>query len=515
MIQKAIAQLVCYAMATGLIENEDSIYTANRLLELLRIDSLTQEAEQEILEYEASGETHRNDMIRALPGILDQICNYAYENGLIEDNSVTYRDLFDTKVMGLLTDRPHHVTRRFYDLYEMDPVQATDWYYDFSQNTDYIRRYRIVKDVKWVAPTEYGDLDITINLSKPEKDPKAIAAAGKATSVSYPKCLLCRENAGYAGRINHPARQNHRIIPIDIDGGGWYLQYSPYVYYNEHCIVFNGIHQPMKIDRSAFRKLLEFVEAFPHYFVGSNADLPIVGGSILSHEHFQGGHYTFAMEKAPVEEQVVFPGFEDVAAGIVKWPMSVIRIACRDWKRLVELADRILGAWRSYTDEEAFIFAETDNEPHNTITPIARRRGEDFELDLVLRNNITTPEHPLGVYHPHSELHHIKKENIGLIEVMGLAVLPARLRDEITRLNEAVRSGVDVRQDEALEKHADWLDELKVKYPGMSGNSEEEVTRILQKEIGLVFAKVLEHAGVYKRTKEGKEAFLRFIRSVK
>ena len=514
MIQKAIAQLICYAMATGLIENEDSIYTANRLLDLLHLDSLAPEAEQEILEYEAAGEAHRKDMIRALPGILDQICTYAYENGLIEDNTVTYRDLFDTKVMGLLTDRPHNVTRRFYELYEMDPRQATDWYYDFSQNTDYIRRYRIAKDVKWVAPTEYGDLDITINLSKPEKDPKAIAAAGKAASVSYPKCLLCRENAGYAGRINHPARVNHRIIPIDIDGGGWYMQYSPYVYYNEHCIVFNGIHQPMKIDRSAFRKLLEFVAAFPHYFVGSNADLPIVGGSILSHEHFQGGHYTFAMEKAPVEEEIVFPGYEDVRAGIVKWPMSVIRIGSPDPKRLVDLADHILTAWRGYTDADAFIFAETDGEPHNTITPIARRRGEDFELDLVLRNNITTEEHPLGVYHPHSELHHIKKENIGLIEVMGLAVLPARLRDEMAQLNQAVRNGDDLRKNETLEKHADWIDELKVKYPDLSEKTEEELTLILQKEIGIVFAKVLEHAGVYKRTEEGKKAFRRFIRTL-
>ena len=390
-------------------------------------------------------------------------------------------------------------------------MKATDWYYRFSQDTNYIRRDRIAKDVQWKAQTEYGELDITINLSKPEKDPKAIAAARNMPAAAYPQCQLCASNEGYAGRVNHPARQNHRIIPIEIDGQPWFLQYSPYVYYNEHCICLNAEHTPMKIDRACFRKLLDFVGQFPHYFVGSNADLPIVGGSILAHDHFQGGHYEFAMAKAPVETALSFPGFDDVHAGIVKWPMSVIRLRCADPARLVELADRILTAWRGYTDEDAMILAETDGVPHNTITPIARRRGADYELDLVLRNNLTTSEHPLGLYHPHAELHHIKKENIGLIEVMGLAVLPARLKAELAALGEALVSCADIRADEQIAKHADWTDELKTRYTFTADN----VTGILQKEVGIVFAKVLEHAGVYKRTDEGKAAFLRFAESVK
>ena len=431
------------------------------------------------------------------------------ENGRIEDDT-TSRDLFDTELMGRLTPRPSQVIRAFRTRYEESPEAATDWYYQFSQDTDYILRYRIAKDVKWVAPTPYGDLDITINLSKPEKDPRAIAAAKTAPQGGYPKCQLCRENEGYAGRMNHPARQNHRIIPITIDGKDWFFQYSPYVYYNEHCIVFNGQHVPMKIDRSAFRKLLDFVKQFPHYFVGSNADLPIVGGSILSHDHFQGGRYTFAMEKAPVEKEVSFPGFEDVECGIVKWPMSVIRLRSADDDRLVDLAEKILTTWRGYTDEAAFIFAETDGEPHNTITPIARMRDGKFELDLVLRNNLTTEEYPLGVYHPHQELHHIKKENIGLIEVMGLAVLPSRLKGELADLADALAEGRDIRSDEALEKHADWAEELQTRYTF----TRENAMGILQKEVGVVFAQVLEHAGVYKCTDEGREAFLRFIHSV-
>ena len=432
------------------------------------------------------------------------------ENGRIEDDT-TSRDLFDTELMGRLTPRPSQVIRAFRTRYEESPEAATDWYYQFSQDTDYILRYRIAKDVKWVAPTPYGDLDITINLSKPEKDPRAIAAAKTAPQGGYPKCQLCRENEGYAGRMNHPARQNHRVIPITIDGKDWFFQYSPYVYYNEHCIVFNGAHVPMKIDRSAFRKLLDFVKQFPHYFVGSNADLPIVGGSILSHDHFQGGRYTFAMEKAPVEKAVSFPGFEDIECGIVKWPMSVIRLRSADDDRLVDLAEKILTTWRGYTDEAAFIFAETDGEPHNTITPIARMRDGKFELDLVLRNNLTTEEYPLGVYHPHQELHHIKKENIGLIEVMGLAVLPSRLKGELAALADALVEGRDIRADEALEKHADWAEELKTRYTF----TRENAMGILQKEVGVVFAKVLEHAGVYKCTDEGRAAFLRFISSVK
>ena len=431
------------------------------------------------------------------------------ENGRIEDGT-TSRDLFDTELMGRLTPRPSQVIRAFRTRYEESPEAATDWYYQFSQDTDYILRYRIAKDVKWVAPTPYGDLDITINLSKPEKYPRAIAAAKTAPQGGYPKCQLCRENEGYAGRMNHPARQNHRIIPITIDGKDWFFQYSPYVYYNEHCIVFNGAHVPMKIDRSAFRKLLDFVKQFPHYFVGSNADLPIVGGSILSHDHFQGGRYTFAMEKAPVEKEVSFPGFEDVECGIVKWPMSVIRLRSADDDRLVNLAEKILTTWRGYTDEAAFIFAETGGEPHNTITPIARMRDGKFELDLVLRNNLTTEEYPLGVYHPHQELHHIKKENIGLIEVMGLAVLPSRLKGELADLADALAEGRDIRSDEALEKHADWAEELQTRYTF----NRENAMGILQKEVGVVFAQVLEHAGVYKCTDEGRGAFLKFIHSV-
>ena len=441
---------------------------------------------------------------------MKDLLDWAVENGRIEDDT-TSRDLFDTELMGRLTPRPSQVIRAFRTRYEESPEAATDWYYQFSQDTDYILRYRIAKDVKWVAPTPYGDLDITINLSKPEKDPRAIAAAKTAPQGGYPKCQLCRENEGYAGRMNHPARQNHRIIPITIDGKDWFFQYSPYVYYNEHCIVFNGQHVPMKIDRSAFRKLLDFVKQFPHYFVGSNADLPIVGGSILSHDHFQGGRYTFAMEKAPVEKAVSFPGFEDIECGIVKWPMSVIRLRSADDDRLVDLAEKILTTWRGYTDEAAFIFAETDGEPHNTITPIARMRDGKFELDLVLRNNITTEEYPLGVYHPHQELHHIKKENIGLIEVMGLAVQPSRLKGELADLADAFVEGRDIRADEALEKHNHWAEELKTRYTFTKENAMD----ILQKEVGVVFATVLEHAGVYKCTDEGRTAFLRFINSMK
>lgn len=507
MIQRSIEKLVQYGVTTGLIESGDAVYAANRLLELLHIDALDDEA----LEAVRACKPGDGAIVEELPQILGDFCDYAYENGILEENTVGYRDLFDTKVMSLLVDRPSNIVRRFYELYAEDPKKATDFYYKFSQDTDYIRRYRVARDKKWVSPTEYGDLDITINLSKPEKDPKAIAAAKLAKQTSYPKCLLCMENEGYAGRLNHPARQNHRIIPVTINGSRWGFQYSPYVYYNEHCIVFNSQHIPMKIERATFAKLLDFVGQFPHYFVGSNADLPIVGGSILSHDHFQGGCYEFAMAKAPVEKAVTFAGFEDVAAGIVKWPMSVIRISSEDPQRLVELADKILGAWRGYTDEAAFVFAETDGEPHNTITPIARKRGDKFELDLVLRNNITTKEHPLGVYHPHDELHHIKKENIGLIEVMGLAVLPARLKDELEHLKEAMLKGSDISEDEELKKHADWAAQLREKY----GSFEKDtIDKIIEDEVGLVFSKVLEHAGVYKRTEEGREAFGRFISAV-
>ncbi len=509
MIQENILKLTGYGLATGLIEPEDKQYTINRLLELFQLDELEDDV---VSAYEKQPQMTQETAEDALEGILSQMMDYAHEQGILEEDSIVYRDLFDTKIMSMLVPRPGEVIRRFRELYQEDAQKATDYFYKLSRDTDYIRRYRIKKDLKWTTDTPFGELDITINLSKPEKDPKAIAAAKLAKQSGYPKCLLCKENEGYAGRINHPARQNHRIIPVTINSSDWYFQYSPYVYYNEHCIVFNSEHTPMKIERAAFGKLLDFVEQFPHYFVGSNADLPIVGGSILSHDHFQGGHYEFAMAKAPVEQEIRFDGFEDVCAGIVRWPMSVIRIASESRERLVELADKILLKWRGYTDEDAFIFAETDGEPHNTITPIARKRDGLFELDLVLRNNITTKEHPLGVYHPHAKLHHIKKENIGLIEVMGLAVLPARLKDEMAALQKAVLEGADLRADEALAKHAAWVEEFTPKYESVT---EENIEGIIRKEIGLVFSEVLEDAGVYKCTAEGREAFLRFTGSVR
>ena len=496
MIQEYIRKLTAYGVMTGLVPGEDEIYTINRLMELFGLEEM-EDAQEPVTVREEE-----------LPEILGGMLDYAYEAGLMAENGVVYRDLFDTKIMSMLLPRPSEVIRRFGELYKKSPVEATDFYYKFSCDSDYIRRYRIKKDMKWIAPTQYGDLDITINLSKPEKDPKAIAAAKSAKQSGYPKCLLCRENEGYAGRINHPARQNHRIIPVTIQGDTWGFQYSPYVYYNEHCIVFNGKHVPMKIEHGTFCKLFDFVKQFPHYFVGSNADLPIVGGSILSHDHFQGGHYEFAMAKAPVERTFTVKGFEDIGTGVVKWPMSVIRLSGTDTERIIALADVILEKWRGYTDEAAFIFAQTDTEPHNTITPIARKRGDKYELDLVLRNNITTQEHPLGVYHPHANLHHIKKENIGLIEVMGLAVLPARLKEEMEQLKEAVLAGRDLHGDETLAKHADWVDEFRVKYDRIDSSNIDE---IVEKEIGLVFMQVLADAGVYKRTEEGQEAFDRFI----
>ncbi len=493
-VNQAIMDLVDYALRTGLIEPEDRIWAVNRLLDALRLsDWMEPAAAQE----------------RPLEEILKDLVDAAVAQGLVEDDT-TSRDLFDTELMGRLTPRPSQVRRTFFEKYAQSPVLATDWYYRLSQDTDYIRRYRIRRDQKWVTDTPYGQLDITINLSKPEKDPRAIAAAKSAPQSGYPKCQLCAENEGYAGRLNHPARQNHRVIPVTIDGQDWFFQYSPYVYYNEHCIVFNGQHVPMKINRSTFRKQLDFIKQFPHYFVGSNADLPIVGGSILSHDHFQGGRYTFAMERAPIERVVSIPGFDDVEAGIVKWPMSVIRLRCANDDHLIDCADKILTAWRSYTDAEAGIYAYTGDEPHNTITPIARMRDGQFELDLVLRNNRTNEEYPLGIYHPHQELHHIKKENIGLIEVMGLAVLPARLKTELSDLAEAILDGRDLRSDEVLAKHADWAEELMRCHIF----SRENVMTILQDEVGKVFATVLEHAGVYKCTEEGRTAFLRFIASL-
>lgn len=507
MIQEKIRELVNYGLLTGLVEPEDEVYTTNRLLELFELDDYG----EPFGTCPAFCKEERDRAVAALPKILEEMLDYAAKKGILKEDGVVYRDLMDTKIMGCLVGRPSEIIRRFWREYEKSPEAATDYFYRFSQDTDYIRRYRICRDEKWVAPTQYGDLDITINLSKPEKDPRAIAAAKLAKQGGYPKCLLCRENEGYAGRVNHPARQNHRIIPIEINQSRWGFQYSPYVYYNEHCIVFHFEHTPMKIERATFVKLFDFVKQFPHYMLGSNADLPIVGGSILSHDHFQGGRYEFPMAKAGVEKTFFVKGFEDVQAGIVKWPMSVIRLSGKDADRIIDLADVILKAWRGYTDESCFIFARTDGEPHNTITPIARKRGENFELDLVLRNNITTKEHPLGVFHPHANLHHIKKENIGLIEVMGLAVLPARLKGEMAALEEAILQGNDLRSDETLAKHADWVEGFLPRYPEVNADN---IHSIIRKEIGLVFMQVLEDAGVYKRTQQGREGFERFLDSL-
>ena len=488
-----IKKLVQYGIDCGITPECERIYTTNLLLDLFS------EPDYEDCDCDLT------DIV--LEDVLKELLDEACARGIIED-SIGSRDLFDTKLMNCLLPRPAQVQKTFWEQYQVSPEAATAYYYKFSQDSDYIRRYRIARDMKWTVDTDYGTLDITINLSKPGKDPKAIAAARNAKASSYPKCLLCVENEGYAGRMNHPARENHRIIPITVNDSAWGFQYSPYVYYNEHCIVFNGQHTPMKIERATFCKLFDFVKQFPHYFLGSNADLPIVGGSILSHDHFQGGHYTFAMAKAPMIQSFTVSGYEDVHAGIVKWPLSVIRLQSADSERLIDLAEHILQVWRGYTDEEAFIFAETDGQPHNTITPIARKRGDLFELDLTLRNNITTEEHPLGVYHPHAALHHIKKENIGLIEVMGLAVLPARLKGEMELLKEYILAGKDIRENADIEKHADWVDEFLPNYPQISA---ENIEGILKDEIGKVFCQVLEDAGVYKCDAEGLAAFNRFV----
>ena len=496
-VYEAIRNLVQYGVNTGLLQESDRIYATNQILEVLGLD-----------EYEEPQGVCREI---SLEETLNALLDYAHETGVLKEDGVVYRDLFDTKLMNCLMPRPSEVVKKFRGEYEKSPEDATAYFYKLSQDSDYIRRYRVSKDMKWKTDTKYGELDITVNLSKPEKDPKAIAAAKLAKQSGYPKCLLCKENEGYAGRVNHPARNNHRIIPITVNDSQWGFQYSPYVYYNEHCIVFNGVHTPMKIERATFVKLFDFVKLFPHYFLGSNADLPIVGGSILSHDHYQGGHYTFAMAKAPIERHFTIKGYEDVETGIVKWPLSVIRIRHKDEKRLIDLAEHILNCWRGYTDEDAFVFAETDGEPHNTITPIARKVGDTFELDLALRNNITTDECPLGVYHPHAQYHHIKKENIGLIEVMGLAILPARLKDELEELSKCLVEGKDVRAVAELEKHADWVDEFLPRHPELDS---ENVMDILKEEVGKVFVGVLEDAGVYKCTEEGRSAFAKFMETL-
>lgn len=490
-MDRLISELVSYGMTNELIAEDDKVYVINRLLEL----------------FDKKDFVWSDEKVRSIHMILDDMMKYAIEKGIMEDDTITSKDLFDTKIMGLITPMPSQVREKFKRLYTESPKLATDYYYKLSQDTNYIRRDRIEKDEKWTTETEYGQIDITINLSKPEKDPRDIAKAATAKKNDYPKCLLCEENEGYAGHISHPARQNHRVIPVKLAGCDYYLQYSPYVYYNEHCIVFNKEHTPMKIDKAVFVKILDFVKQFPHYIVGSNADLPIVGGSILSHDHFQGGSYTFAMAKAPYEYMFQIEGYEDVTSGIVKWPMSVIRIQSEKPERIVELSDYILNSWRNYTDADAFIFSETDGEPHNTITPIARMNGNLYEMDLVLRNNITTEESPWGVYHPEEKLHHIKKENIGLIEVMGLAVLPARLKKEMQILSEAILEGKDIRVIEEIEKHADWVEEWRNNYDITVDN----INQILKDEIAKVFVQVLECAGVYKRTESGQNAFKRFI----
>ena len=497
-LDRLIHELTDYALSVALIEKEDEAYTVSRLMELFEINSIDKKRD--------TGAT-----VRPVSEILDDLCDVAADRGMIDGESIVARDLFDTRIMGLLTPRPSCVAKKFKSIYNSDPKAATDYFYKLSIDSNYIRADRIKRDLKWQVESKYGDIEISVNLSKPEKDPKAIAAAKLMPQTDYPKCALCRENVGFAGTVTKPARQTLRQIPFTMGGESWYLQYSPYVYYNEHCIALAAEHTPMKIDRATFEKLLGFITEFPHYFIGSNADLKIVGGSILSHDHMQGGRHTFPMEKAEIEKEVEFPRYKSVKAGIVKWPMSVIRLKSRDTGALVDLADEILTAWRGYTDEAALVYAETDGEPHNTITPIARCRGEEYELDLVLRNNITTDEHPLGVYHPHAERHNIKKENIGLIEVMGLAVLPARLKDEMAEMKRAILSGTDFSALNSIAKHKEWFEAFKGEYAFAPDNVED----ILKKEVGKTFVEVLCDAGVYKDTEDGREAFMRFINTLK
>ena len=493
-----IYELTDYAISTSLIEKEDEAYTISRLMELFEITSIEQKRDT-------------GADIRPISDILNDMCDVAADRGVIDGESIVARDLFDTKIMGVLMPRPSSVNKKFRALYKESPRLATDYFYELSINSNYIRADRIKRDLKWLCDSEYGKIEISVNLSKPEKDPKAIAASKLLPQTDYPKCTLCHENEGYAGTVTKPARQTLRQIPFTMGGEGWYLQYSPYVYYDEHCIALSEKHAPMKIERATFEKLLGFVTEFPHYFIGSNADLKIVGGSILSHDHMQGGRHTFPMELAEIQTEVDFPRYKGVKAGIVKWPMSVIRLKSRDTGALIDLADEILTAWRAYTDEAAVIYAETDGEPHNTITPIARRRGEEYELDLVLRNNLTTDEHPLGLYHPHAERHNIKKENIGLIEVMGLAVLPARLKDEMAQMKRAILSGTDFANIDSIAKHKEWFDSFKDNYTFTAENTED----VLKAEIGNTFVEVLKDSGVYKDTEDGRAAFMRFINSIK
>ena len=496
MIYQAIERLVDYAIKKNIITIYDTHFVRNRLIDLLGLTAFE------------SCEAEAGDM--TIDEILSSIVEYAVEKGIIADSQGS-RDLFDTRVMGLLMPMPGEMVERFDERYEISPDLATEWYYRFSRDTNYVRAGRIKKDLKWQYECEYGTLDITVNRSKPEKDPRDIAAAKTAVQSGYPKCQLCIENSGYAGHVSYTARQNLIPLPITVNNQSWWLQYSPYGYYNEHCIFFNNEHKPMKIDSEVFSKLLDIIDYLPHYFVGSNADLPIVGGSILSHEHFQGGRYSFAMDNAPLDSEFSIGGYPTVRAGILKWPMSVIRLSSTDKTALAECCDRVLTAWRGYSDPEAFIFAETDGTPHNTVTPIARRDGQLYVCDLVLRNNITTPERPLGLYHPAPELHHIKKENIGLIEVMGLAVLPSRLSSEIATLSDALISDVRIADIPSIAHHAPWAEQLRLDYPDMTADN---VRGIIEEAIGEVFLKVLLDAGVYKRNAEGRAAFDRFISTI-
>lgn len=492
-----IRRLINYALEKQLIHQEDETYAINNILEVLRLDEF-QEAVAPMEE------------LNHPQPILEEILDFAYQTGVLEENTVTYRDLLDTKLMGCLTARPSEVIKRFYQDYDKSPKLATDNYYGMQLHSNYIRQARIEKNLSWKADTQYGELDITINLSKPEKDPKAIAAAKNLKSSSYPSCLLCKENEGYAGRVNHPARQNLRVIPLELCNEQWFLQYSPYVYYNEHSIIFKGKHDPMKISRATFDRLLAFVQKFPHYFIGSNADLPIVGGSILSHDHFQGGSYQFAMEMAPLKKPIKIKKYEDIEAGIVKWPMSVIRLRSNDIKRLAELCGHVLESWKGYSDESVDVIAHSNGEPHNTITPIARYKNGKYEMDLVLRNNRTSDEHPLGIFHPHSDLHHIKKENIGLIEVMGLAVLPARLIEELGMLQTCLMGARSIAEHPELQAHAPWFEYLRNKYEGQ----QQDFHEVLRAEVGVKFERILSDAGVFKQDDKGLSAFERFAASL-
>lgn len=496
-----IERLIQYGLNKELINEYDVVYSRNRILEVLQLDEIDEvNVEDEKLESPCE--------------ILENIMDWAIKTGKLENENITYKDLFDTKLMACITPRPSEVINRFNGLFTINSQGATDYYYSLSRNTNYIRIDRIEKDLKWKTSTPYGDLDITINLSKPEKDPKEIAAAKNAPQSSYPKCLLCKENEGYAGHINHPGRGNHRIIPLTLNQEKWYLQYSPYSYYNEHCIVLRDKHEPMKISRSTYARLMDFIQQFPHYFIGSNADLPIVGGSILSHDHFQGGKYEFPMAKAEIEKEFDIPEAFGVSVSRVKWPMSVVRIEGLNKKNVVNAAEYIKKKWDDYSDEAVGIVSHTNGIPHNTVTPIARMKNKRFQIDLVLRNNRTSKEYPDGIFHPHKELHHIKKENIGLIEVMGLAVLPARLRVELTKLQTYLinRDKIgEIDMDEGLIKHKSWSMELLNKYKDINKNNVDE---IIKKEVGLVFLRVLEDAGVFKRNNVGTAAFDRFMNSL-